>query len=103
MLVARARGVDLTQVGSGKTGATNALRALGTGVVVIALTRFVSLGSMLGTIVAAVVLVYMVEVGGWPVAYGLFAVGAAAFILISHHDNIKRLLQGRERKLGGSG
>ena len=29
MLVARARGVDLTQVGSKKTGATNALRTLG--------------------------------------------------------------------------
>jgi glycerol-3-phosphate acyltransferase PlsY len=25
---------------------------------------------------------------------------AAAFIVVSHHDNIQRLLQGRERKLG---
>ena len=39
---------------------------------------------------------------GWPLADALFAVAVAAFIVISHHDNIARLLSGRERKLGQS-
>ncbi len=179
IVIARARGVDLTQVGSKKTGATNALRALGpaagaavflgdflkavvavalvswlfndpwasaiagiaavighgfspyikfqggrgvtpglgglivispwiflvalgTGVLIIIATRFVSLGSMLGTIVGASVLVFMVAVYGWSIAYVPFALVVAVFILISHHDNIGRLLKGSERKIGSS-
>ena len=42
----------------------------------------------------------MVAVLGWPVADALFAVAVAGFIVFSHHDNIARLLAGRERKLG---
>ena len=78
------------------------LIALGTGLLVILLTRFVSLGSMLGTLVAALVIAYMVAVVGWPLADATFAVAVAGFILFSHHDNIARLVSGRERKLGES-
>jgi acyl phosphate:glycerol-3-phosphate acyltransferase len=62
----------------------------------VALTRFVSLGSMLA---AASFPVAVFLTGGLPdeVVWG----GAVALlIVVRHHENIRRLLAGRERKLG---
>jgi acyl phosphate:glycerol-3-phosphate acyltransferase len=63
---------------------------------VVALTRFVSLGSMLA---AASFPVAVFLTGGRPdeVVWG----GAVALLIaVRHHENIRRLLAGRERKLG---
>ena len=70
------------------------------GVAAIAATRYVSLGSILGTIVGTLALLVGVLVYGLPLAYAVFAVVVGVFIVAAHHDNIQRLLSGTERKLG---
>ena len=82
-------------------------------VVVILVTRYVSLGSLLGSaaMIPAVALVFLVLNGTVPAAYLLYAVAGAAVVWIAHADNIERLLHGTERKFdlsllsgrGGSG
>jgi glycerol-3-phosphate acyltransferase PlsY len=71
-----------------------------TGAAAIAVTRYVSLGSILGTSVAALLLVLWTLTSDQPVAYGAFAVVVGGFILIAHRDNVDRLLRGTERRLG---
>lgn len=68
-------------------------------VLVILLTRYVSLGSLLGSaaMVPAMLLVLLV-VPETPLPYILYAAVGAAFIWLAHADNIDRLLHGTERK-----
>ena len=68
-------------------------------VLVIVLTRYVSLGSLLGSAATlpAMLLVFMV-VPETPLPYVLYAAVGAAFIWLAHADNIDRLLHGTERK-----
>jgi glycerol-3-phosphate acyltransferase PlsY len=68
-------------------------------VLAILLTRYVSLGSLLGS--AAMVpamLILLLIVPGTPWPYVAFAVVGAAFIWLAHTDNIDRLIHGTERK-----
>lgn len=67
---------------------------------VILITRYVSLGSLLGSaaMVPAVVLVFLVVNGTVPFAYLVYAIAGAGVVWIAHADNIDRLLHGRERK-----
>ncbi len=67
---------------------------------VILITRYVSLGSLLGsaTMIPAVALVFLVLNGTVPPAYLIYAVTGAAVVWIAHADNIERLLHGTERK-----
>jgi glycerol-3-phosphate acyltransferase PlsY len=69
-------------------------------VLVILATRYVSLGSLIGSaaMVPAVALVFLVLNGTVPAAYLLYAVVGAAIVWIAHADNIERLLHGTERK-----
>jgi glycerol-3-phosphate acyltransferase PlsY len=183
MIVGRSLGVDLTKVGSGRTGATNALRTLGArwaavvalgdilkglvpvlidgwatggvpfwglptvaqvaaasfaivghtfspligfrggrgvltggggllllswpavvlalacGVVAIVLTKYVSLGSLVGAVVAGTVVVVQALLGYAPLAYVPYGILMSAFVIVAHRDNIQRLLNGTERKL----
>lgn len=65
-------------------------------------TRFVSLASIAGAVATYVILVPMVIFSGFPwenLLYG--AVGAIAVIFM-HRDNIIRLINGKERRLGES-
>jgi glycerol-3-phosphate acyltransferase PlsY len=62
------------------------------------LTRYVSLGSLLGTAAGALFIGMFVLLGWNPPADFLFGVGGAAVVWIAHHDNIGRLLRGEERK-----
>jgi glycerol-3-phosphate acyltransferase PlsY len=68
-------------------------------IIVILLTRYVSLGSLIGSasMVPAMLLMLML-VPGTPVPYVLYAAVGAAFIWLAHADNIERLLHGTERK-----
>jgi acyl phosphate:glycerol-3-phosphate acyltransferase len=176
-LVARAYGVDLTQHGSQRTGATNALRVLGKpaaalvlggdvlkgllavwlagrvvphdagrplaaltavightysvflggrggrgvatglggllalspasllwaavgGLGTMAATRYVSLGSLVGAATGGVALAWRVGRGTAPRAYLLYALAGPVFLVYSHRDNIQRLLNDSERRLG---
>jgi glycerol-3-phosphate acyltransferase PlsY len=68
-------------------------------IVVILLTRYVSLGSLLGSaaMFPAMLLVLLV-VPDTPLPYVLYSAVGAALIWLAHADNIDRLLHGTERK-----
>ncbi len=63
---------------------------------VIAVTRYVSLGSITG---AVSIPVYMLALK-YPFEYLVFGFIVSIFIIWRHFPNIKRLIQGRELKLG---
>jgi glycerol-3-phosphate acyltransferase PlsY len=71
-------------------------------VLTVALTRYISLGSVLGSLAFAVSL-------GWTAAGGwrspTFAVGAllALLVIVRHRSNLVRLAQGRERRFSWKG
>jgi len=69
-------------------------------VAVILVTRYVSLGSLLGSaaMFPAMLLIWAVASGAVPPAYVLWAVAGPALIWLAHADNIDRLIHGRERK-----
>jgi glycerol-3-phosphate acyltransferase PlsY len=65
---------------------------------VILLTRYVSLGSLLGSAAMLPVMLLFVVAAGTPLSYVLYAAVGAAFIWLAHSDNIDRLIHGKERK-----
>jgi len=65
---------------------------------VIWLSRYVSLGSLVGSAAAVVLLLGMVVAGSSPPVAMVYGIGAAVLIWIAHADNIQRLWQGQERK-----
>lgn len=69
-------------------------------VAAVALTRYVSLGSLLGTGAMAVATWGLWAAANGPIsgAYPLYASAAAAIVWIAHADNIDRLIHGTERK-----
>ncbi|MGH7933385.1 MAG: glycerol-3-phosphate 1-O-acyltransferase PlsY [Candidatus Binataceae bacterium] len=68
------------------------LIAIGVFIVVVALTRIVSLAS----ISAAITLVPAVAALGCPRPYILLAILMSALVLLRHHENIRRLISGEE-------
>ena len=70
------------------------------GAVTIGLSRYVSLGSILGTLVATLGLIAWTLATGQPLAYLAFALVVGGFIVIANRDNIDRLRRGTERRLG---
>lgn len=73
-----------------------ALGTLGTFLLVIAVTRIVSLSSILAAIGANLVVLAL----GLPLPYLIFTITAATYVIVRHKANIQRLLQGTEPKLG---
>ena len=69
-------------------------------IVVILITRYVSLGSLIGSaaLFPAMLIVYLVANGSIPPAYLVYAAVGPVLIWISHADNIRRLIHGQERK-----
>ena len=76
------------------------LLALPVFLVVILVTRYVSLGSLLASaaLFPAMLLIWAVAAGAVPPQYLVYTVVGAALIWIAHADNIDRLLHGTERK-----
>ncbi|MHB0884945.1 MAG: glycerol-3-phosphate 1-O-acyltransferase PlsY [Bacillota bacterium] len=62
----------------------------------ILITRYVSLGSLLGAAATGV----SVLIAPAPLAFKAFGVAAALVIVVRHRANIKRLLAGQESRLG---
>jgi len=87
------------------------LLALPVFIAVILITRYVSLGSLLGSaaLVPAMLLIWAVASGTVPPSYLVYTAIGVSLIWIAHRDNIDRLLHGTERKFdlamltGGSG
>ena len=69
------------------------------GLLVIALSRYASLGSLLGVALSVVLglVVWVLSGVGEPF---VFALAGGSLVLFQHRDNIYRLLAGTERKLG---
>jgi glycerol-3-phosphate acyltransferase PlsY len=64
------------------------------------LTRFVSLGSLAGAVGSYAILVPLTILNGFPVEYLFYAVVGGVIIFVMHRDNIRRLISGKERRLG---
>jgi glycerol-3-phosphate acyltransferase PlsY len=69
-------------------------------IAVILITRYVSLGSLLGSaaLIPAMLLIWAVASGTMPPSYLVYTALGVILIWIAHADNIDRLLHGTERK-----
>ena len=64
------------------------------------LSRYISLGSIFGVIIGSFSVVGLALAGWYSETYILYALLAAVMIIWQHRDNIKRIRQGNERRLG---
>jgi acyl phosphate:glycerol-3-phosphate acyltransferase len=69
-------------------------------VLIVWRTRFVSLGSLAGSLLAAPVTAVLVPFGAATWAGVALGVGGAAMVTAAHADNISRLRAGTERRIG---
>ena len=75
------------------------LIAFAVGALFVAVTRYVSLGSVIGATVGGLLLCWLAVATAEP-AYAVWGVLVGGFIVAAHKDNIERLLAGTERKIG---
>jgi glycerol-3-phosphate acyltransferase PlsY len=64
------------------------------------LTRYASLGSIAGVVGTYAILVPLTIFHGFPLEYLIYTLVGAVTVVYMHRDNIKRLITGKERKLG---
>ena len=69
------------------------------GVPIVFVSRYVSLGSIMGAATGGLMVAIMVALGQMDLLSLLF-IAIAIFIIAAHRDNIERLQNGTERKLG---
>ena len=67
---------------------------------VVAATRYVSLGSIIGAITVATVAVVLVAIGWAGPEVAVASCAIAAIVVVAHADNIERLRDGTERRFG---
>ncbi|AFY58297.1 acyl-phosphate glycerol-3-phosphate acyltransferase [Rivularia sp. PCC 7116] len=72
------------------------LSTLGIFLVVVAISRIVSLSSVCGAIAVSILMILF----GQPLPYILFAMVGGLYVVIRHRSNIERILAGTEPKLG---
>lgn len=72
-------------------------------VALVYISRYMSLTSVVGTTTGAILVWALVGGGRVPIAYGLWGLIASAIILLSHRENIRRLRNGTEPKIGEGG
>jgi acyl phosphate:glycerol-3-phosphate acyltransferase len=68
-------------------------------VVLVVITRYSSLGSLLGSAAGALLLAALSVSRAVPIEYLLYALGGAVLIWLFHLDNIQRLVAGTERRI----
>ena len=64
------------------------------------LTKFASLGSIAGTVGTYAILVPLTIMNGFPIEYLAYALIGTIVVIVMHRGNIRRLVSGKERKLG---
>jgi acyl phosphate:glycerol-3-phosphate acyltransferase len=77
-----------------------ALGSLALFLMVVGVTRFVSLGSIL----AAVAFPFLASLNlhhDKPFTFSIFTAAASLLVILKHHENIRRLIGGTENKFGG--
>ena len=71
------------------------------GLGLVGLTRYVSLGSIIAaSLGSAVLIVLAIFYEPVPPVYSWYGIIGGTLIVVRHRDNIQRLLNGTERKLG---
>jgi glycerol-3-phosphate acyltransferase PlsY len=75
------------------------LIALVVGAGLVLTTRYVSLGSVVGSALGGLLLCWLALTTAEP-AWAVWGILVGGFIVVAHRDNIERLLAGTERKLG---
>ncbi len=70
------------------------------GVPILLITRYVSLSSIIGSALAPVGLLVASAITGLDWRYVFFGIVSGGLIILKHRDNIQRLLDGTERKIG---
>ena len=70
------------------------------GLGLVGLTRYVSLGSIMAASLGSVALIVLAVFGQEPLVYSWYGVIGGTLIVVRHRDNIQRLLNGTERKIG---
>lgn len=69
------------------------------GLLIIAITRIVSVGALIGAGATLLATVVLAVAFGWPFEHVLYTVIGCGLILIRHSDNINRLIEGTERRV----
>ena len=64
------------------------------------LSRYVSLGSVLGLVIACLAMLALAIAGMYSTPYVLYTFLGSAIIIWQHRDNIRRIRDGNERRLG---
>lgn len=67
---------------------------------IILLSRYLSLGSIIGVIIAFFTVLGMAMAGMYATAYTMYAFIGGAIIIWQHRDNIQGIMKGTERRLG---
>jgi glycerol-3-phosphate acyltransferase PlsY len=67
------------------------------------ISKYLSLGSILGVIGAVISIVIMTFFGIYPIQYSVYGIIAGVVIIFQHRDNIKRIISRTERKIGQPG
>jgi acyl phosphate:glycerol-3-phosphate acyltransferase len=70
------------------------------GIPIVLITRYVSLASLIGAVLNVVGFIGLSLFFGLDARYIGFAFASSFLVILHHRDNIKRLLNGTERKLG---
>ena len=70
------------------------------GLSLVGLTRYVSLGSITAAGLGSLALVILALMGQEPLVYSWYGIIGGTLIVVRHRDNIQRLLNGTERKIG---
>ncbi len=74
-----------------------AVSLIGVFVLILFLTRYVSLSSITASITFPVLIVFIFQEP--EVSYKIFAIATACLVVLTHHKNIGRLLSGNESKV----
>ncbi|MFA5629529.1 MAG: glycerol-3-phosphate 1-O-acyltransferase PlsY [Dehalococcoidales bacterium] len=69
-------------------------------IITAGISGYVSLGSIIGVVSAYAVLIPLTIIYGFPIEYLAYVLICTLIIIFMHRDNIKRLISGKERKLG---
>jgi glycerol-3-phosphate acyltransferase PlsY len=93
------RGVDTSLGGLIAMAPLIGLACLATGIIVILVWRYVSLGSMCGAGSSILILIPLVALGHQPAEYLIYGTVATALVVYQHRDNIARLRAGTERRI----
>lgn len=76
--------------------------ATAVGLPIVLVTRYVSLGSLVGAVSGAIAIIAFAVADIVPAEYMWYGIIGATLIVFRHRDNVGRLVRGEERKLGAA-